>query len=125
MKQFGWKCQQFQQQPDWPASRSFPANLTKVLSARRRSGFIPDRRKQISATADGPDHGWLGRIDLDLASNSHDAQIDGAIEGFRVTRVREFQQTFARQYPFGICGENLEQAEFGCGQRMLIALVVT
>src|SRR5712671_120023 len=102
---------------------------TKAISSRwvlgqYPSGLFAGGREQISAASDGADHRRFGRIDLDFAPNSHDPQVHGAIEGLGVTRVGQFQQSLARQHPLRIGRENLEQAEFGSGQRVLIALVV-
>jgi len=91
---------------------------------RRKSGLVAGGREQIAAAPDGADHCGLGRVDLDLAPDPHDPEIDGAIEGFGVARIGQLQQPLARQHTFRIGRENLEQAEFGRGQRMLIALVV-
>src|SRR5580693_1985949 len=88
------------------------------------SGLVGDRREQISAASDGADYRGFSRVRFDLAPDSHDSQIDGAIEGFAVTCVGQFQQALTRQHPLRIRREHLEQAEFGSSQRMLIALVV-
>src|SRR5882672_3321160 len=47
-----------------------------------RLRLVAGRREQVAAAADGADHRRLGRIDLDLAPDPHNAQIDGAVEGF-------------------------------------------
>src|SRR5712672_3097152 len=100
------------------------AIASRWVSGERPSGLLAGGRKQISAASDGADYRGFGRIDLDFAPDSHDPQVHGAIEGLGVTRVGQFQQPLARQHPLRIGRENLEQAEFGSGQRMLIALVV-
>src|SRR6185312_12215574 len=48
------------------------------------SGLLAGGREQIAAAPDGPDHGRLGRVRLDLAANPHDAQVHGAVEGLAV-----------------------------------------
>ena len=65
----------------------------------------------------------LARSGLDLGE-SHDPQIDRAIEGLRVAGIGEFQQAFARRDPLRIRRKDLEQTEFGRRQGMLIAFVV-
>src|SRR4051812_33573728 len=42
--------------------------------------LVAGRREQIAATADGADHGGLGRVDLDLAPDPHDPKVDRAVE---------------------------------------------
>ncbi len=59
------------------------------------SRLVAGRREQISAASDGTDDRGLGRVRFDLAPDSHDAQIDGAIEGFAVARIGQFQQALA------------------------------
>src|SRR5437899_6957142 len=86
------------------------------------SGLVAGWRKQISAAPDGADDRGFGRVRFDFAPDSHDSQIDGAIEGFGVARIGQLQQALARQHPLRIGREHLEQAEFGSGQRMLVAL---
>src|SRR6266849_32702 len=117
------------------SQRSREEPLTPALSPQERgegansarsteSALVAGGREQISAASDGADHRGLGRVRFDLAADSHDPQIDGAVEGLAVARVGQFQQALAREHPLRIGRENLEQAEFGSGQRMFIALVV-
>jgi hypothetical protein len=60
-----------------------------------QSGLLAGGREQVSAAADGADHRGLGWIDLDFAPDSHDSQIDGAIECLGVARIGEFQETLS------------------------------
>src|SRR5579883_2144875 len=120
--------------PAWPRGNSAARTRSHVRSLRlsprrRRAGpralrLLAGRREQIAAAADGADHGGLGRVGLDLAADAHDAQVDGAVEGFAVARIGELEQPLARQHPLGVGGEHFQQAEFGSRQRMLVALVV-
>ena len=89
-----------------------------------RSGLLPDRGEQVAAAPDGPDHGRLGRVRLDLAADTHDAEIHGPVEGFGIAGVGEFQQPLARQHALRVGREHFQEAEFGRGQRVLVALVV-
>src|ERR1700730_6229549 len=81
-----------------PPPHPFPARAR----AGRGSNSAPSRflfpggREQVSAASDGADHGRLGRIRFDLAPDSHDPQVDGAIEGFAVARVGQFQEALPR-----------------------------
>src|SRR5258706_1388016 len=81
-------------------------------------------REQISAAPDGADHRGLARVRFNLAPDSHDPQIDRAIEGLAVARIGQLQQALAREHPLRIGRKSFEQAEFGSGKRMFIALVV-
>jgi hypothetical protein len=56
-----------------------------------RSDLVTGRRKQISAASDGADYRGFGRVGFDFAPDSHDPQIDGAIEGLTVAGVGQFQ----------------------------------
>src|SRR5712692_2781072 len=121
--------------PTLLSQRAREEPLTPALSPQERgegansarsteSALVAGGREQISAASDGADHRGLGRVRFDLAADSHDSQIDGAIEGLAVARVGQFQQALAREHPLRIGRKNLEQAEFGSRQRMFIALVV-
>src|ERR1700722_297695 len=73
--------------------RGAPFCLTpRQRGAGTNSGLVADGRKQISAAPDGADNSRLGRVGFDFAPDSHDAQVDGTIEGFAVARVGELQQ---------------------------------
>ena len=37
----------------------------------------------------------MGGVGLDLAANAHNAQINGAIEGFAITGICKFEQSFS------------------------------
>jgi hypothetical protein len=50
------------------------------------------RRKYVTAATHRANGDWVCRIRLDLAANSYDAQIDGAVEDFSVPHVREVEQ---------------------------------
>src|SRR6476646_3029334 len=94
-------------------SRRISRTIAPGIAGQERSdpagsGLVADRREQVAAAADGADHRGLGRIGFDLAPDSHDPQIDGAVEGFAVARVGQLQQALARQYALRICRENLE-----------------
>src|SRR5260221_3071878 len=60
-----------------------------------QSGLFAGGREQVSAAPDGADHRGLARVRFDLAPDSHDPQIDRAIEGLAVARIGQFQQALA------------------------------
>src|SRR5437867_2081055 len=91
---------------------------------RRDLTLLARRREQVAAASDRANDRGLGRVDLDLAPDAHDAQIDGSVEGFGVARIGQLQQPFARQHPLRIGREHFQQAEFGRRQRVLVAFVV-
>src|SRR5581483_2278363 len=95
----------------------------RKTTERTGSGLVAGRREQVSAAANRPDHGRLGGIDLDLAANSHDPKVNGAIERLAVAGVRELQKPLARQHAFRIGCKHLEQAEFGSGEGVLVAFI--
>src|ERR1700686_4166110 len=82
------------------------ASHPNPLPARARAGrgsnsapsrfLFPGGREQVSAASDGADHGRLGRVRFDLAPDSHDPQVAGAVEGFAVARVGQFQEALPR-----------------------------
>src|SRR5579872_6156084 len=79
---------------------AFAASEGRKITERTGSGLVAGRREQVSAAANRPDHGRLGGIDLDLAANSHDPKVNGAIERLAVAGVRELQKPLARQHAF-------------------------
>src|SRR3954465_8550616 len=97
---------------------------TELAFGGLESGLVAGRREQVSAAPYGADHRRSGRIRLDFTPDSHDPQVDGAIEGFAVACIGQFQQPLTRQHTLRVCGEYLEQSEFRCRQWMLIAVVV-
>src|SRR5262249_7239772 len=87
------------------------------IALKRESGakladlrLLAGRREQIAAAANGADHCRLGWVRLDLAADTHDAQVHGPVEGLAVAGIGQLQEPFPRQNPFRIGGEHLEQA---------------
>ena len=87
------------------------------------SRFRAARRKQIAGAAHRANDRRMGRIRLDLAAKARDPNIDRAVEGFAVARIGEIEQLLARQHPFRIFGEHLEQSELRAGQRKFVAAI--
>jgi hypothetical protein len=64
----------------------------------------------------------VGGIDLDLAAQAGDAQVDGAIECVGLAVRRDLQQPVAHQWAVRVLGKNLQQIELTRGQVLLIAV---
>ena len=64
----------------------------------------------------------MGGIDLDLAPQPGDAQVDGAIERVGLAMRRDLQQPIAHQWPVRVLGKDLQQIELARSQALLIAV---
>src|SRR5260370_21599884 len=64
----------------------------------------------------------MGRIDLDLASQPGDAQVDGAIERVGLAMRRDLQQPIAHQWPVRVLGKDLQQIELARSHALLNAV---
>ena len=77
----------------------------------RGSFSILWRHEHVADAAHGADRVGVRRIDLDLAAQARDAQVDRAIEGFHFAVRRHFQEPVAVERPVRVLGEHLEQVE--------------
>jgi hypothetical protein len=65
----------------------------------------------------------MGRIDLDLAAQPRDAQVDRAIKRVGLAMRGDLQQPVAHQWPVRVLGKNLQQIELARGQPFLAAII--
>ena len=64
----------------------------------------------------------MGGIELDLAPQAGDAQVDGAVECFHLAMRGGLQQPVALQRPVRVLGEEFQQVELARGERVLAAV---
>ena len=64
----------------------------------------------------------MGRVDLDLAAQPGNAQVDRAIERVGLAVRGDLQQPVAHQWPVRVLGENLQQVELARREALFIAV---
>src|SRR5215510_9215270 len=96
----------------------FPAPvISATLPVKSRSMVSALRwNEHVAYPAHRADRLGMGRVDLDLAAQPGDAQVDGAIERVGLAVRGDLQQPVAHQGPVRVLGENPQQLEFARGQ---------
>ena len=89
-----------------------------LASANPLGGSILGRDEHVADAAHGADGLWMRRVDLDLAAQAGDAQVDGAIERLHLTMGDGFQQPIAAEGAAGVLGQRLQQVELARRQRL-------
>ena len=75
----------------------------------------------IAAAADGFDHRWLFRIDLQLAPKPPNLNVDRPVFRPGLPIAAEIKQLVAGQHLIGVVDEGREQIEFAGGEIDLLA----
>src|SRR5712691_2914397 len=69
------------------------------------------RNEHVADAAHGADGAGMRRVDLDLAAQAGDAQVDRPVERLHLAVGGGLQQPVALQRPVGVLGEQLEHVE--------------
>src|SRR5690348_8545886 len=86
-----------------PRRRREAARAPAASQARQRAAGLSRLKlalngghEHVAGAAHGLDRLWLARIDLDLAADTSDADIDAAVERLEVAVARQVEQPLAR-----------------------------
>src|SRR5229473_8346027 len=110
------------------AANTATTSLSKQEATGRRSDeqaksvHFDGRGEDIAGAAHRLDHGRVLRVGLELAAQTTDLHIDGAVERPSLAVAGEVEQPVAAQYLVGIVDEGGEQIELAGGEPHLAAV---
>src|SRR5690606_18316318 len=110
--------------PPLPPFLFRPDMMFRDRGRARNRRLLAVRLEGVAEPAHCADEAWVGRVGLDLAPDSRDAHVDGAVEGLGVARVGDIEQIFARQHAARMIGKGLEEQELRLGQGLRLPILV-